>query len=124
MDGSPPDRSGGLKGSTAMRFLRRGLAAALVTFAIAAPAMAQSDPSFRLNNNSGVTINEVYVSSANDNSWGVDRLGQNVLPPGQSIVVRLPQAQCMNDIRVVFVNGQANERRRVDTCQIVDFNVQ
>ena len=108
-----------------MRFLRRGVTAALVTFALAAPAMAQSgDPSFRLNNNSGVAINEVYVSSANDNSWGVDRLGQNVLPPGQSIVVRLPQAQCMNDIRVVFANGQANERRRVDTCQIVDVNVQ
>jgi len=57
-----------------MRFLRRGVTAALVTFALAAPAMAQSgDPSFRLNNNSGVAINEVYVSSANDNSWGVDR---------------------------------------------------
>jgi hypothetical protein len=108
-----------------MRIIRSGFIAALVTFAFAVPATAQSsDPSFRLNNLTNVAINEVYVSSANDSSWGVDRLGQNILPAGQSIVVRLPQGQCMNDIRVVFVNGQANERRRVDTCQIVDFNVQ
>jgi hypothetical protein len=108
-----------------MRFLRRGVTAALVTFALAAPAMAQSsDPTFRLNNRSSAVINEVYVSSANDTSWGTDRLGQNVLPPGQTFVVRLPQAQCMNDIRVVFANGQAHERRRVDTCQITDYNME
>lgn len=108
-----------------MRHLRRGLPAVLLSLALAAPALAQSqDPSFRVNNRSGTTINEVYVSSANDNSWGQDRLGQNVLAPGQSLTIRLPQAQCMNDIRIVFANGQVHERRRVDTCQITDYNMQ
>jgi hypothetical protein len=108
-----------------MCFLRRGLPAALLVLGLAAPALAQSnDPSFRMNNRTGVTVNEIYVSSANDNAWGADRLGQNVLPPGQSYVIRLPQAQCMNDIRVVFDNGQAHERRRVDTCQITDYNLE
>ncbi len=106
-----------------MYLLRRGLPAALI-LAAAAPALAQSrDPSFRVNNRSRQTVNEIYVSSANDDSWGRDRLGQNVLSPGQSTVIRLPQAQCMNDIRVVFANGQALERRRVDTCQITDYNL-
>jgi hypothetical protein len=31
--------------------------------------------------------------------------------------------QCINDIRVVFQNGQAVERRQVNTCDITDFNV-
>ncbi|WP_237214658.1 hypothetical protein [Falsiroseomonas oryziterrae] len=108
-----------------MQVLRRGLAAALVLGGLAAPALAQSnDPSFRVNNRSGVTINEIYVSSSNDNSWGPDRLGANVLAPGQTLVVRLPQAQCINDIRIVYANGQVHERRRVDTCQITDYNMQ
>ncbi len=108
-----------------MQFLRRGLPAALLMFGLAAPALAQSqDPSFRVNNRTGVTVNEIYVSSANDNSWGADRLGTNVLAPGQTVIIRLPQAQCINDIRIVFANGQAHERRRVDTCQIVDYNLQ
>lgn len=106
-----------------MRFLRRGLPAALVMLALAAPALAQ-DPSFRLNNRTSVTINEVYVSSVNDNAWGRDLLGANVLPPGQTLIIRLPGGQCLNDIRVVFANGQSHERRRVDTCQITDYNME
>ncbi|WP_270937187.1 hypothetical protein [Falsiroseomonas oryzae] len=107
-----------------MRLLRRGLPAALLMLGLAAPALAQStDPSFRVNNRTAIVINEIYVSSANDNSWGADRLGANVLQPGQSLGIRLPQGQCMNDIRVVFADGQTHERRRVDTCQITDYDM-
>ena len=91
--------------------------------AFSAPALAQ-DPSFRINNRSNAVIMEVYVSSVNDNSWGRDHLGANVLQPGQTLIVRLPQAQCINDIRIVFAGGQAHERRRVDTCQITDYNME
>jgi hypothetical protein len=105
-----------------MRAPRRGLLAVLpLVLGLAAPALAQ-DASFRLNNRTGVTVNEIYVSSSNDNSWGRDLLGANVLAPGNSLMVR--PGQCINDIRVVFANGQAHERRRVDTCQITDYNLQ
>jgi hypothetical protein len=106
-----------------MRLPRRLLPAVLLASALAAPALAQ-DPSFRLNNRSNATINEIYVSSSNDNSWGRDLLGQNVLAPGQTLTIRLPQGQCLNDIRVVLASGQAHERRRVDTCQITDYNIE
>ena len=94
----------------------------LAGLALCAPVQAQ-DPSFRVNNRTATVINEVYVSSSNDNAWGADRLGANVLAPGQSLTIRLPQAQCMNDIRIVFANGQTHERRRVDTCQITDYDM-
>ena len=81
------------------------------------------DPSFRLGNASNVTMREAYVSSSNDNAWGPDQLGQHVLQPGQHFVIRLPAGQCMNDIRVVFMDGTAIERRRVDTCSIVDLQL-
>ena len=103
---------------------RRLLPAALLAAGLFAPAFAQAqDPSFRVNNRTANVINEVYVSSANDNAWGADRLGANVLAPGQSLTIRLPQAQCINDIRIVFANGQTHERRRVDTCQITDYDM-
>jgi len=87
----------------------------------AAQPAAAGDPSFRLANRGGATINEIYVSSANDQSWGADRLGQDVLPAGRHALIRLPQGQCMNDIRVVFADGRAEERRRVDTCAITEM---
>lgn len=107
-----------------MRLLRRGLPAALFAFVLAGPALAQSsDPSFRLNNRTGQTIMEVYVSSSQVSSWGQDRLGSSVLPAGQSLAIRLPTGQCLNDIKVVLAGGRAMERRQVNTCNITDFNV-
>ena len=88
----------------------------------AAPAMATSrDPSFRLNNAGGRVIREVYVSSASDSQWGADRLGNAVLQPGQRLTVALPMGQCVNDIRVVFMDGLAQEQRRIDTCSLTDL---
>jgi len=85
-------------------------------------AEAQSnDPSFRLTNNSASKINEIYVSASGVNTWGPDRLGDRTLASGGSYTVRLPAGQCVNDIRVVYANGQASERRRVNTCSLTDL---
>ena len=104
---------------------RRVLAiAAFAMLGFGGAASAQTNnPDFRINNCSGQTINEIYVSSSNVNSWGQDRLGANVLPPGQSFMVSLPAGQCVNDIRVVTANGRSMEQRGVNTCQLTDFNV-
>jgi hypothetical protein len=87
------------------------------------PQGASLNPSFRLNNTGGRTVREVYVSSSNDSHWGPDRLGQHVLGPGRQMVLQLPTGQCVNDIRVVFIDGQAQERRGVNTCALTDFSV-
>lgn len=90
---------------------------------LAAPAWAQSNnPDFTLNNRGNVVINEVYVSSSRVSSWGNDRLGQTVLPPGRGLNVVLPAGQCVNDIRVVYANGQSSERLQVNTCNLTEVN--
>jgi len=88
----------------------------------AASGMAGShDPSFRLNNAGGRTIREVYVSSARNSQWGQDWLGSSVLQPGQRLTIALPMGQCLNDIRVVFMDGRAQEQRQVNTCALTDL---
>jgi hypothetical protein len=80
---------------------------------------AVANPSFTFVNNSGETIRELYVSLTSQRDWGPDRLGQDVLEPGGSVALRLPQAGvCTVDIRVVYMNGAAAERRGVETCSI------
>lgn len=79
-------------------------------------------PTFTLLNRSSQAINEVYVSPSSNNQWGRDLLGQNVLPNGQALPVRIPAGQeCLNDIRVVYASGAAEERRRVDTCTLTSL---
>jgi hypothetical protein len=77
------------------------------------------NPSFVLTNGTNATIREVYVSLSTDNNWGGDRLGANILNPGQRLSVSLPAVGvCTVDIRVVYMNGQSSERRRVETCSL------
>ena len=68
-------------------------------------------------------MREVYASPTGDDDWGRDRLGDDTVPPGRSFVVRLPQGQCQYDVRVVFANEQAIERRKVNLCNVTDFRV-
>jgi len=101
--------------------LRRStLALAVLMLAGARPVAAQGDPSFNVVNRSGQAIQELYVSSAQENTWGQDRLGRSILENGRSFAVRLPMGQCTNDIRVVYGGGRSEERRSVDTCQMTD----
>ncbi len=105
-----------------MRLPHSVLPAALAFSLLAVPALAQ-DPSFRLNNRTNSVIMEVYVSSARNDSWGADRLGANILSSGQVLNLRLPQGQCVNDIKVVYEGGRPQEWRRVNTCDITDFDI-
>lgn len=104
-------------------FIRRAALALLALAACALPAIAQSnDPSFNLVNRSGRLIYEAYVSPSSDNRWGADRLGRNVLRDGQSFAIRLPQGECVYDIRVVYerAGGPAEERRNLNTCNLTE----
>lgn len=101
---------------------RLALAAALVALTMPAIAQQSNNPDFRLNNQGQQPINEIYVSSSADANWGVDRLGVNILPAGQSFMVVLPAGQCMNDIRVIWADGRNQERRQINTCNLTDMN--
>ncbi len=84
---------------------------------------ATNDPSFRLVNRGRSDINEVYASAAGVDSWGRDRLGDDTVAAGATKVIRLPNGQCMYDVRVVFANGEATERRRLNLCTTTDLRV-
>jgi hypothetical protein len=85
-------------------------------------AVASGNPSFNFVNQSGAVIREIYVSLSTQNAWGSDRLGANVLQPGQQVAINLPTGGgCLVDMRVVYMDGRAAERRRVETCSITGF---
>ncbi len=104
--------------------IRRMTLAAIAVVGLALPAAAQqsNNPDFRINNRGQQAINEIYVSSSADQNWGQDRLGVNILPPSQSFNVVLPPGQCVNDIRIIWADGQNVERRQVNTCGLTDVN--
>ena len=79
--------------------------------------------SFRLVNRGRSGINEFYVSPTGDDGWGQDRLGDDTVAPGASYVIRLPPTPCSYDLRIVYANGEATEKRRLNLCTITDLRV-
>ena len=106
-----------------MRRMATAAAAAFLAFGGFAAQAQTGDPSFNLVNRSNRTIYEAYASPSSDSNWGQDRLGQNVVPAGRSFVVRLPQGECIYDVRVVYdrQGGLAEERRNINLCNLTEL---
>ncbi|GGJ31145.1 hypothetical protein [Neoroseomonas lacus] len=108
-----------------MLFRRLVIAAAAVLAmgGLVPVAQAQTgDPSFNLVNRSNRVIYEAYASPSSDSNWGQDRLGQNIVPAGRNFVIRLPQGECIYDLRVVYdrQGGPPEERRNVNLCNLTE----
>lgn len=87
------------------------------------PPAAAANPSFNLLNNSGQAVRELYASPSTDQNWGPDRLGADMVPAGQTYPVRLPAGECIYDVRIVYANNQAEERRRINLCEITNLTL-
>lgn len=75
---------------------------------------------FILVNKTGYAINEVYISPAQKNTWGNDRLGENQFLNGQSRTFRFGDTRnCKQDIKVVFTDdGSEIEWEDFNLCQL------
>lgn len=103
------------------------IAAATLAGAFGLPAQAQTDRDgqqrwINIVNRSGVTIREFYMTDVDTRGWGDDRLGQNVVEPGDALRVVPTRQQrargfCIFDMKVVFANERTVERRGVNLCQ-------
>lgn len=105
-----------------MRRLALACLSVLGLTALAGPAVAQqqNNPSFNLVNRAQAPINEVYATPQGTDNWGKDMLSDTTVSPGASFAVRLPLGQCTYDVRVVYGNGRAEEKRGLDTCSVND----
>ena len=91
----------------------------------AAPAGDQTNQNFTINNQTGHTVMTLNVSPSNEDSWGPDILGSNVLSNGESASVTFPRAetQCQWDIRATYDDGDTTDVRGVNLCQTTTVNL-
>ena len=94
------------------------LFAACITFASAASFAGDAD--FTLVNGTGYTIREVYISPANKDAWGKDRLGEGDLANTKARLFKFrDSANCVQDIKVVFDDSDVEVIwEDLDLCEI------
>ena len=85
-----------------MRRVTLGVACAVV-LAISASLVAQGKQDFTLVNKTGLTISELYVSPSNDDEWGEDVLGRDVLENNDkaNITFGRKEKMCLWDLKIV-----------------------
>lgn len=74
------------------------------------------DSRFQVVNRSSGVVERLYFSSSNNNEWGADQLGQNVLGRGRMATYRASYAGNY-DFKVVWSNGESAELRQVNVCR-------
>lgn len=89
-----------------------------VAFARSVPAAAQPERELAVENGADRTIQNLFISGVEETEWGEDRLGSGIIARGGRFVARFPDLGCAYDVRVVFDNGGAEERRRLDLCAL------
>lgn len=80
------------------------------------PAVLAAQHHVSLRNGSGRAIQQVFISSAEAAQWGDDLLPSRRVAVGESVDVTYHGA-CAADLRVVFDNRAAEERRGLDLCE-------
>ena len=100
------------------------IAGALIASAIAAAAYA-AQQDFTVTNHTGHTIVTLNVSPHDDDQWGPDILGRDVLNDGEQAAVRFDrdEEQCSWDIKVTYDDGTSNDLRGVDLCETTEVEL-
>ncbi len=97
----------------------------LASISMATPALA-GDQDFRLVNQTGYTVREVYVSSTATNDWEEDILDVDTLADEASVDVlfdRSGRTGCLYDLKLVYNDGDTEEWDRIDLCEISTITV-
>ncbi len=83
--------------------------------ATAPPPPEAPEHKVTLQNRSRRAIQQVFISSADAPEWGDDRLTDGTVAPGESTTLAY-RGPCVADLRIVFANRAAEERRGLDLC--------
>jgi hypothetical protein len=83
------------------------------------PASALDRP-IELANNTRMAIVEIYAAPVGTGRWRRDLLGDEILPPANSILVNMENTtgNCRFDVKVIFDDGTSLLRRDVNLCEL------
>jgi len=88
------------------------------------PPASALDRWIELTNSTRMTIVEIYISHVGADFWNIDLLGQDLLVPAGSVLVKIDdRAGCRFDVKTVFDDGTTLVRRDVNICAIERYAI-
>jgi hypothetical protein len=85
------------------------------SLALAPPEAFGAEHEVTLTNRTGRAIQLVFISGSSSDQWGDERLNGGAIATGEARTIAY-RGGCTGDLRVVFDNRAAEERRLIDLC--------
>jgi len=103
-----------------------GAVALACAAALPAAAWSGNPLRFRLNNEAGYALAEIYVSPSLEDEWGKDVLGAAPLASGTAVEIAVAARgeTCHYDIRFVGDDGSLAEAVAIDLCTIESYTLE
>lgn len=105
------------------QYLKPAIVASCLAVVALASITLQATPQrrnldFTLVNKTGLTINEVYLSPTNDDEWGEDVMGKDVLKNGEKVDITFSSAEteCNWDLKIVDEDDDDVEWTKLNLC--------
>lgn len=106
-------------------FKRFLLMSAIAVTALAGTHVAQAaDRTVRVFNKTKVPIYAFYASRTSTNDWEEDILGDDVIMPGESMLIDIDDGTgaCKFDFKGEFADGDEVVKNNVDVCRVGEFS--
>lgn len=89
------------------------------------PPASALDRRLELTNNTRMAIVEIYIAPVRTGRWQQDLLGDDILPPANSIDLDLNDGNgyCRFDFKTVFDDGTSLIRRDVNLCGLQRYAI-
>jgi len=98
---------------------------AVVMFAAVRVVLAATNLDFTLHNDTGKSIHELYVSGHDDDDWGDDVLGRDILTQGEAVEIKFSKGKqsAAYDLKVIFDDKTNSTWSNFDLTQITDITL-
>ena len=80
---------------------------------------------FRIHNETGQAIINLYVSPSSETNWGPDILGVEILAAGEdgTITFDRDEEACLWDVKVNYQDGSVGDWRQINLCETTDITL-
>ena len=107
--------------------MKRVMFVCLAMLAVSGAAVPATGPvlDFSLINKTGLTIEEVYVSPSDDDEWGEDVMGRDVLDNDDQVDISFSRGEtkCSWDLKVIDADKDAVVWESLDLCKASEITL-
>jgi hypothetical protein len=113
-----------VRGYIGMRFFGKAMAAAAI-LCVSGLAAHAGDQDFTLYNETGYTIDQVYVSPVSKSTWGNDIMGSGQLEAGSKVDINFKNSTsaCHWDLKVVYEDKDEATWNDLNLCDISNIHL-